>query len=450
MATPYHILIKSRELKHDLLLNSATDFRLADIELDRLFQVSLPKKERDLLRIFFGIWAADRLVRRPRHAQEATGSREVHIEIEVAYPDFWSDGKTLRLIYDVLRRLSNDFWSFNFKAGPLIPEQLTLLPEACAVCQYSAGLDSASGLIHRVCTERSPVITVTAATQSFRGRIQDQLSRISERFGVKIRPVFCRTRLSHPPQLSRQERTQRMRGALFLGLGGAVASAVRAESVDVFENGIGAINLPPQIGMMLGAMAARGCHPGFLNAMGKLVSHVSGRVINFRLPMLRVTKAEAAQQMQRAGIADVARSTMSCIHWPLRNKGAAKQCGICFGCLGRRQALLTAGLPDPADAYEVDLFEPHSPELYRGSKLLPLKACLKQIVDLRHLCETGIAPPGFFQHLANAEVTSAGMNAEEVIELHRRYAMEWQPLIANAKEKRLGWASWIKRVGVAA
>lgn len=131
-------------------------------------------------------------------------------------------------------------------------------------------------------------------------------------------------------------------------------------------------------------------------------------------------------------------------------KGPAKQCGLCFGCLGRRQAMLSAGVADPLEGYDVDVFGPHSKEMYGGNKMLPLKACLMQVINLRHFCETGAAPPGFFQHLANIQVAEFGLTTGEAIDLHRRYVIEWQPIIAAAKEKALPWANWIKRVGMAA
>lgn len=450
MAARFQITIKSPELRHDIVLAGGADFRLGDFDLDTLFGISLPPRERDLLRILFAVWAADRLVRRPRRHQDITGSREILVTIDVAHPDFWSDPQTQSLIQNVMRRLSNDFWAFAFHHSHSIPEQLSLHAEAPLVCQYSAGLDSAAGLSHLASHSRMPIVTVTAAHRSFHRKIQDQVARIGARFGVRIRPVICRSRLAHPPKLNKQETSQRLRGSLFLGLGGAVASVVRAEAVEVLENGVGAINLPPQVGMMLGAMATRGSHPSFLLSMAQLVSHVAGRDIKFRLPMLRHTKAEAVREMASAGLGDVAGMTMSCVHWPLRNKGAAKQCGLCFACIGRRHALRAARVNDDPQQYEVDLFGPHPTSLYAGKKLLPLKACLLQVVDLRSQFETGVPPRGFYHHLAAAGTSEYGMGVDEVVDLHRRYTSEWHLLIADAKAHGIPWANWIKRVGIAA
>ena len=343
MATPYRITIKSPELRHDLELINGANFKLGDLDLDRIFQVSLPKDERDLLRILFAIYLADRLVRRPRR-RGPIGSREIELGVDVAHPDFWSAAETLSMLHDVVSRVSNDFWSFSFRPAPAVTQQLSLLNDPCVVCLYSGGLDS----------------------------------------------------------------------------------------------------------MMLGAMATRGCNPGFLMAMGRLISHVAGRRIEYKLPMLRATKAEAVRLLAEAGLQEVATKTVSCAHWPLRNEGSQQQCGICFSCLGRRQAMMSAGIDDRLGSYQIDLFGQHSKALYEGRKLFPLKACLLQVVALRHYCETGTPPTGFYQHIEDSEVASFGMNMTEVVDLHKRYAVEWEQIIAAAQKKNLEWANWVKPVSLAA
>src|SRR5690242_4670316 len=122
---------------------------------------------------------------------------------------------------------------------------------------------------------------------------------------------------------ARQESPRSVPVARFAGVGGASRAAGSAGALDMFANGVGTLRLPAQSGMMLGALSTRGCHPGFLTAMGQLVSTMAGRDIRFRLPMLHMTKAEAVQQMLKDGLVDVANSTMSCVHWPLRTAGPA-------------------------------------------------------------------------------------------------------------------------------
>ena len=54
MAARFQIAIGRPEFRHELVLNNDADFKLGDLDLDRMFQISLPKRERDMLRIFFG------------------------------------------------------------------------------------------------------------------------------------------------------------------------------------------------------------------------------------------------------------------------------------------------------------------------------------------------------------------------------------------------------------
>jgi hypothetical protein len=112
--------------------------------------------------------------------------------------------------------------------------------------------------------------------------------------------------------------------------------------------------------------------------------------------------------------------------------------------------LLSAGAADPATGYEVDLFGPHAPGLYAGDRLQPLKASLLQIFDLSQLRESRYINSRFCRHVHQAGISDFNMSIDEAMDLHLRYAAEWQPLIANGKLQGLAWANWIRSVGKAA
>src|SRR5689334_14840594 len=114
MRLPFTATVRSPELREDLVLVSGSHFKLGDLDLDRLDQISLPKRERDLLRIMMAVYVADRLVRRPRRGQDAGSSRDIELRIDVADAEFWNDQRTRHLLHDVVRRLSGDFWEFSF------------------------------------------------------------------------------------------------------------------------------------------------------------------------------------------------------------------------------------------------------------------------------------------------------------------------------------------------
>jgi hypothetical protein len=127
-------------------------------------------------------------------------------------------------------------------------------------------------------------------------------------------------------------------------------------SVELFESGIGAINLPLMAGMV-GSKATRSSHPEFLRLMSRLVSLVADTEIEFSLPFFSKTKGEVTKKLAELGLQELAVLTASCVGFPLRNS-KAKQCGVCPACVFRRQAMQVAGIPEPVQSYEHDFFDP--------------------------------------------------------------------------------------------
>ena len=70
-------------------------------------------------------------------------------------------------------------------------------------------------------------------------------------------------------RMSNQEQSQRSRAFLFAAVAAVVAQASKVSDVEVFENGVGAINLPLMTGMLAGGLATRGAHPTFLKWINK-------------------------------------------------------------------------------------------------------------------------------------------------------------------------------------
>src|SRR5205085_1134460 len=85
------------------------------------------------------------------------------------------------------------------------------------------------------------------------------------------------------------------------------------------------------------------------------------------------------------GLEDLARSTVSCVHYPLR-ESPHKQCGVCPACVFRRQAMFVGGIKEPPGTYKFDLF---GPSLFVNgipeNRLEYLKAFLMQVVHLAPL-----------------------------------------------------------------
>jgi hypothetical protein len=273
-------------------------------------------------------------------------------------------------------------------------------------------------------------------------RTRDQLRRLGSRYGVDVCPIVVKAALVRPPQLRRQELSQRCRSFLFAAMGGAVACAEHSSSIEVFESGVGAINLPLMHGMATGARTTKSSHPRFLRLMSDLVSRVAERRIDFCLPHRNRTKAEIVRTLAGDGLADLARSTVSCVHYPVRGK--AKQCGCCPACIGRRQAMILAGMDEPDGAYEYDLFgAPHTTNAIEPSKLENLKATVMHVDSLGDLRGVSL-PEWFLRYALGTGVAENPAALRGWVEVLLRYRAEWLELIAIGQSKGWKWAGWLR------
>jgi len=90
------------------------------------------------------------------------------------------------------------------------------------------------------------------------------------------------------------ESSQRSRGLLFLAVGIATAWTLGQDRLVVFENGIGAINLP-YLRSQFGSQTTRSMHPRTLSLAAQLAQTVSRQPFRIDMPALALTKAQAVQ-----------------------------------------------------------------------------------------------------------------------------------------------------------
>ena len=152
-----------------------------------------------------------------------------------------------------------------------------------------------------------------------------------------------------------EEKGQRTRALLFLAMGVNAALQAGADSLHVFENGIGALNLPLN-GTQLGTDNYRGVHPRTLAMAECLFASALEKPVRIENPFMFTTKAEMCRALPEAGLAGVVRESVSCDGYPQRVPGQA-QCGCCTSCVLRRQALFCSGLSenDPSADYRRDI-----------------------------------------------------------------------------------------------
>lgn len=334
-----------------------------------------PRRCIDLLRIAAGIHVVDRIVKRP-HSEDEDLSRRLHIEIEVKEPDFWSKPDVHDLVLQILCFLTADDWSLAFRsperAADLANQEFLAFERSfdpTRAALYSGGLDSAAGLADRLSVGEHRYILATVGHQSqLHGRVTRQLQGLGELFAASIlaRPQVQQSTLTTSLQggkakrMRLQERTQRSRALLFCAAGAVAADAYKLRTVEVFENGVGCVNLPPMAGMVGSSLSTRGAHPTLMGMMSRLLAKMIEEPFQFVLPFKDRTKGEMLRTLSGLeGISPWLQNSHSCVHSAIRVAGKT-HCGVCPACIERRQAFAVAGIHEDAERYEVDIFSSHS------------------------------------------------------------------------------------------
>jgi 7-cyano-7-deazaguanine synthase in queuosine biosynthesis len=404
----------------------------------------------DLVRIARAIHVVDQFIAR---RGDSDGYRNPVIEVEVLDIDFWNDCRVATALKDCIDFVSGgEDWHVRFIADERTRHyrQHTVgFSEPTTICLYSGGLDSAAGLAARLREDSSRTIVPVFIRKQFnRTRIvADQIRILKQRYGIEDSRLFPflvasftrRRRIRNDLAIAPREPTHRCRSFLFTTIGGLVAAVEGADRVEIYESGIGAVNLP-LVEDMTGWRTTRSAHPNFLRLMSELVSLVVGRPIRFELPFLHRTKAEMVSVLVEDGLINLALGTVSCIMHPLRC--GARQCGTCPACVYRRYALQSAGIEEPAGTYQYDLFGsarefdsvPQADRdalrvfLHQADKLLDAES------DLRFL----------HNHVTDTNVAQDEAGIARFIAFFRRYGREWGELIEHGLAQGRPWARWLR------
>lgn len=350
---------------------------LADAPLRSL--LSRPtERALDLLNIAGGVYAVDRISKRKANASNDFGIRSLRVCFAVHDLVFWQRREVVEALTELLCFLTDDNWSVAFQnetsTSPPRERQLRLdLPwtrKPQRIALYSGGLDSAAGLANRVTSGVDDYLLVTVGHHSgLRHRCAHQVQRLSQLTNTLQQlhtTLVVHLKGGAAKRISQQERSQRSRAFLFCAAAAVIAQSCEVEQIEVFENGVGAINLPLMAGMLAGGLATRGAHPTFLRLMSRIASDVAERSVVYSLPFSEHTKAEMLAPLQAYGLRKWAELSRSCVHtsWRVRR---TTHCGQCPGCIERRQAFFAAGMTEVAGGQ-------YSFDLARGEPLVPENA----------------------------------------------------------------------------
>ncbi len=435
-------------------LRAGEHFRFDLDALNTFCLGDLPRHLVDLLRMASAVYVVDRLVKRRPKDGPKTPSRTIGLKVGVLDHSLWNRQVVRDCIHDALEFVTGDFWEIEFERDtqeyqwPSRFLSFSKTGGSPLVCLYSSGLDSAAGLVARMNENPvRPVIPVTVWHQPRQRHLVHQQHNFlrghyrSKGFGTQIEPLIVKVAMMWPSTAEEklQERSQRSRSFLFTALGAITAIMHGQRTIEIFESGVGAINLPLMAGMV-GSKATRSSHPEFLRQMSKLASLVADSEVEFALPFKDRTKSEIVKALAGADLQGFAASTASCVGFPLRHS-KQKQCGLCPACIFRRGALRFTGIQEPEDAYKYDFLGPAERVNQLPEKRLGyLKAFLMQIAQLRGIEEGDRLPPAFERHVVGTGIVPKGQSQKGVIQLLARYRDEWTEIASAARESGHAWA----------
>jgi hypothetical protein len=316
----------------------------------------------DLLLIGAGTYAIDRMVTRRRRGRAQDGIRTFDISFAVQEPLFWSQPNIKEMVVDALSFLTDDNWSVSFELSvengyqPVLP-----IPwfDPTRVALFSEGLDSAAGLADQAAAGADRIMLVTVGHYpALRRRSERQILDLQQqwpRASLYPASILVSLRGGVASRLRLQEKTQRSRAFLFCAAGIAAALACEVSDIDLYESGVGAINLPLMTGMLFGGLSSRGAHPTFLAKMSALGASLADQPIAFSLPYSDLTKGEVLGKLRDSRIAQWLQRSRSCVHTSLRTPDVT-HCGVCPACIERRQAFAVAMIEEDTSPYMLDVF----------------------------------------------------------------------------------------------
>lgn len=328
-------------------------------------------------------------VRRQACPGRRVQSRRICAQIPVRNPALWAAPHVRECLHALLDYLTYDTWHLEFVDRPeygstrsqLAAVPLPGLPPDSGspdptVCLFSGGLDAFAGVAELLrqsggardegtSGSAGSLILVSAETNRSIGAVQRALVD-----GLRLRYPHAQFRHVTVPVLlegrsdsGEDGRSARTRGFLFLAIGLATAVLVDAPRLFVFENGVGALNLPYTRGQS-GPDTSRSVHPSTLVHVQQLVRLIlaPAQVPTVVNPFLFTTKGQMCRTLRPAGLEHLVPFTVSCDAFP-KHVAGPRHCGACTSCLLRRNSLWAAGL-DQEDArtrYRWDVTGVHRP-----------------------------------------------------------------------------------------
>jgi len=419
--------VNGKESKLELIIN--------DQELGYRTNVICPTVIADLIDLAVAIFASDRLTPQSLRQKQS----RLFIVLPVRHPELLNAESFRSRLEYLLEWATGSQWSFDFQKRTDLErlsehQALPIAPQESEVALWSGGLDALAGLYTRLRAYPEKSFTLFGTgnsniTHAYQERVAKGIETIFPGRSTLYR-VPIRFRDSNSSNKHSKNNVPRARGVVFTLLGSACAYLMGQRTLYLYENGIGAINLPYRKSAV-GLDHSRSVHPQTLLLVSDLVSELLKEKFQVRNPFLFWTKAEMCNLLREDGRIDLPPLTKSCDSPHRKNPS---QCGYCSSCILRKQSLAASQMEDKTP-YVV----PHGKKPVEDTTLY-LQNMLQQISTLRDLLNVSDAPhlqwesiTRKFSELNNiVDQTAMAENLlptdmqKKLLRLYQTYISEWE------------------------
>ena len=406
----------------------------------------------DLVDVAVAVAVVDRLSFRKENTRT-----KIHITLPIRHPETFAAPQTIKLLRDVLYWFTNDWWFFEFtqrtssERPTVIQLRMPIVErskQANEVALWSGGLDSLAGLCEQLVAKPSTKFTLlgTGINEQVFSTQRVVAEQVRRRFPNRIKLVQVPIRSRNVAKEIRKNARPNARGFVFTLVGAVCALLEGQNSLYIYENGVGAINLPFSESAV-GLDHLRPVHPLSLQRMSELVTQITGGNFTYQNQFLFKTKAQMCKTFVDTDTTDLIFHTVTCNRQ--HRIPNASQCGFCAACLLRKQALAVQGIEDLTE-YVVPYHKAFAPD---DSEYL--KYILHHVKDLQSLFgkpepwrEISCSKYSRLSDIADAIAKSEGVASKKVqvslIQLYRCYTEEWNAVkdiveqdLRSVPEKRI-------------
>ena len=222
-------------------------------------------------------------------------------------------------------------------------------------------------------------------------------------------------------------------------MGAVTALNAGINVLEIYENGIGAINLPYDKSQV-GTMNSRGVNPLSLLRMEMFIQKLTNQNFQIKNLYLFQTKGEMCRHEAVRNLVNAISLTFSCDGFPVHTAGKP-QCGVCTSCLLRRLSLETSNLAnfDDGENYLTDLVSPISKPSF--TQLNDLRAMewqyqvIKNFLLSKDAWQNLVIEYPILQTIVSELSTHKNLESEDIqnklLLFYSQYCAEWETFSAR-------------------